>query len=130
MRQLSNHNLISDILKSNIKRGYFKMVLEPKNVNRSNRRRFSPEKKFEIVKEVLVGKVHVSEVCRKYNIDVRQYYSWQKKFLEGAYEAFKNSATGHKRKEQSKEVELERMKNVIAILAEENLTLKKNLGEL
>lgn len=29
-------------------------------------------KKFEIVKEVLVGKVHVSEVCRKYNIDTRQ----------------------------------------------------------
>lgn len=45
-----------------------------------------------------------------------------------AYEAFKNSAIGHKRKEQSKEVELDRMKNVITILAEENLTLKKILG--
>ena len=45
-----------------------------------------------------------------------------------AYEAFKNSAIGHKRKEQSKEVELDRMKNVITILAEENLTLKKNLS--
>jgi transposase-like protein len=57
------------------------MVLEPKNVNGSNRRHFSPEKKFEIVKEVLVGKVPVSEVCKKYNIDTRQYYTWQKKFF-------------------------------------------------
>jgi len=100
------------------------------NANEPQRRHFSPERKFEIVKEVLVGKVPVSEVCRKYSIDTRQYYYWQKKFLEGAYEAFKNSAIGHKRKEQSKEVELDRMKNVITILAEENLTLKKNLGEL
>ncbi len=37
------------------------MVLEPKNVNRSNRRRFSPEKKFEIVKEVLVVIVYATE---------------------------------------------------------------------
>jgi len=128
--QIFNHKLISGILLNNYEKGGdFKMELSL-NTNEPQRRHFSPEKKFEIVKEVLVGKVHVSEVCRKYNIDVRQYYSWQKKFLEGAYEAFKNSATGHKRKEQTKEVELERMKNVIAILAEENLTLKKNLGEL
>ena len=33
------------------------MVLEPKNVNESNRRHFSPEKKFEIVKEILIGLV-------------------------------------------------------------------------
>jgi len=39
------------------------------------------KKKFEIVKEVLVGKVPVSEVCRKYNIDTRQYYTWQKKLF-------------------------------------------------
>ena len=87
-------------------------------------------KKFEIVKEVLVGKVPVSEVCKKYNIDTRQYYTWQKKFLEGAYESFKNGINKRSRKEKLKEAEIDRMKNVIATLAEENLILKKNLGEL
>ena len=106
------------------------MVVEPKNVNGSNRRHFSPEKKFEIVKEVLVGKVPVSEVCKKYNIDTRQYYTWQKRFLEGAYESFKNGINKRSRKEKLKEAEIDRMKNVIATLAEENLILKKNLGEL
>jgi len=95
--------------------------------SRVERRHFSSDRKFEIVKEVLVGKVPVSEVCRKYSIDTRQYYSWQKRFLEGAYEAFRNGISKRGRKEQSKEAEIERMKNVITTLAEENLTLKKSL---
>lgn len=44
-----------------------------------------------------------------------------------AYESFKNGINKRSRKEKLKEAEIDRMKNVIATLAEENLILKKNL---
>jgi hypothetical protein len=47
-----------------------------------------------------------------------------------AYESFKNGINKRDKKEKLKEAEIERMKNVIATLAEENLILKKIFPEL
>lgn len=96
-----------------------------------NRRHFPPERKFEIVKEAIMGKSPISEVCKKYGIDTGQYYKWQQVFFNGAIEGLTNHK--QRRKESSKEerlnTEIRKLKDIIAEIASENLQLKKNLGE-
>jgi transposase-like protein len=48
------------------------------------RRRFSPEEKFNIVKQVLSKAKTVSEISEEYDIHPNQYYQWQKDFFNGA----------------------------------------------
>jgi len=40
------------------------------------RRHLPPERKFEMVKEVTMGKVPVSEVCKKHGVSTALYYRW------------------------------------------------------
>jgi len=93
------------------------------------RRHLSPEKKFEIVKEVLLGKDKVSEVCKRHGINTGQYYKWQQLFFNGALEGLRHKKNGRgSNKEERLIAENERLKGVIADLATENLQLKKSLG--
>lgn len=98
--------------------------------DKDNRRHIPPEKKYEIVKEVIMGKSPVSEVCKKHGINTSQYYKWQQAFFNGAIEGLRHKKNG---RESSKEEKLlsenQRLKGVIAELASENLQLKKSLGE-
>ena len=100
-------------------------------MGKKKRRRFKPEEKFKIVKEGVTKSLSVSEICEKYDIHPNQFYQWQKKFLEGALDGFRSSSKGRskaaaKREKARKEAEMQRMKNVIADLAAENIALKKN----
>lgn len=98
--------------------------------NNDNRRHFQPEKKYEIVKEVLMGKSPVSEVCKKYGINTGQYYKWQQAFLNGAIEGLRHKKNGRETAKEEKLIaENQRLRGVIADLASENLQLKKSLGE-
>lgn len=97
----------------------------------SDRMHLVPEKKYEIVKEGIMGDSPVSEVCKKYGINTSQYYKWQQSFFNGALEGLKHKKNGREntKKEEKYKMELQRLKEVIAELAAENLALKKNLGE-
>jgi len=100
------------------------------NNGNESRRHLSAEKKFEIVKEVIIGKLPVSEVCKKHGVATGQYYKWQQLFLGGALEGLRHKKNGREAsKEQRLKAENEKLKGVIAELATENLQLKKNLGE-
>jgi len=52
------------------------------------RRRFEPAEKVKIIREHLVDKRPLSEVCEQYGIAPTQFYQWQKQFFEHGTAAF------------------------------------------
>lgn len=97
------------------------------------RRKFTPDQKFKIIKEQMTTRTSVSDICKKYNISAGNFYKWQEKFLNGALENFKKSDDGPTRAELRKIDELEKknlkMQSVITEIIQENIELKKSLGE-
>jgi transposase-like protein len=96
------------------------------------RRHFSPDQKFKIIKEQMTSKSSVSEICKKYDISPTAFYKWQEKFLKSALDGFKKSDDGPTKAEVRKIEELEkkntRMQSVITEIVQENIELKKSLG--
>ncbi len=100
-------------------------------MNKKKRRRFKPEEKFKIVKEGISKARSVSEICDEYDVHPNQFYKWQKEFFESALEGFQNGSHGRTnaaetRQKKRQEKEIQRMKEVVAELAAENIELKKN----
>ena len=100
------------------------------------RRHFSPEQKVAILREHLLDKTAVSEVCDRHHIAVSLFYLWQKEFFENGHRAFQANGRHDKRAEDARqqkiaalEAKLQRKDGVIAELMEEHVQLKKNLGE-
>jgi transposase len=52
------------------------------------RRHFSPEQKVALLRQHLVEKVPLSEVCEKNGIAVNLFYLWQKTFFDNGTAAF------------------------------------------
>ncbi len=109
------------------------------NDNKSNeanqRRQFNPEQKIKILRQHLLEKTAISEVCEKHRITPTQFYQWQKTFFENGAAAFAK-ATGPRATSQSEqritklEEKLQRKDEVLAELMGEHIALKKSLGEL
>ena len=99
-------------------------------MSKKKRRRFKPEEKFKIVKEVVSKTRTVTEICDEYRIHPNQFYKWQKEFFESALEGCRESSHGRtqaaeNREKERQENQIRRMKDVIAELAAENIDLKK-----
>jgi transposase-like protein len=81
----------------------------------------------------MTTKTSVTEICKKYDISAGNFYKWQEKFLKGALENFKKSDEGPTKAELRKIEELEkkktRMQSVITEIVQENIELKKSLGD-
>lgn len=99
-------------------------------------KRFTPEQKYQVVKELVTSKgaVTVSQICEKYGIYASQFYQWQDQFFKGALERFKNpphqkKAQAEVRKVERLEAELKKKEHIISEIMAENLELKKNLSE-
>ena len=101
--------------------------------NSEERRVFTAEFKFKVVKEVLTTDQSISEVCKKYGIGTNIYYRWQDQFFSGAKESLKNPKEGATKAELRKieklEAENNRMKSVIAEVIAENIDFKKKFME-
>lgn len=97
------------------------------------RRKFTPDQKFKIIKEQMTTRTSVSDICKKYDISAGNFYKWQEKFLKSALEGFKKTDDGPTKAELRKIEELEkknaRMQSVITEIVQENIELKKSLGE-
>jgi transposase-like protein len=99
--------------------------------NQSNRKRFSSEEKFKIVKEHLTTKTPISEICRKYAVTPTSFYVWQEQFFAAALSGFdrkrgpKESPNKNDRRVEELEAENLRMQSVIAEIAAENVAFKK-----
>jgi transposase-like protein len=99
------------------------------------RRNFSPEQKGNILREHLIERVPVSDVCDKHQIQPTLFYQWQKTFFEKGSAAFgaecsPSRVVGHQeRKLLALESKLAMRSEALAELMEEHVRLKKSLGE-
>lgn len=97
------------------------------------RRQFSPEQKIKILRQHLLDKVPISEVCEKHQITPTQFYQWQKTFFENGAAAFARPNTRAAQREEQRlaqlEAKLQRKDEVIAEIMAEHIVLKKSLGE-
>jgi len=110
------------------------MSNDHKHDESSQRRQFSPEQKIKILRQHLLDKVPISEVCEKHQITPTQFYQWQKTFFENGTAAFAKTG-GSRAVSQAEqritqlEDKLQRKDEVIAEIMAEHILLKKELGE-
>ena len=99
------------------------------------RRRFTGQQKVAILREHLIDKTPVSEVCDKHGLNPTGFYRWQKEFFENGAAAFETRRAGGDAKTRRLEERLEKLQaklgrkdEVIAELLEDHIRLKKSLG--
>jgi len=99
------------------------------------RRHRSPTEKVRQLKRHLIDRVPISTICDELSIQPTQFYQWQKQFFENGEAAFKSTRTEHqaaeRRQQQITKLEdkLRKKDEIIALVTEEHLQLKKELGE-
>lgn len=104
----------------------------------SKRTFLTPEQKVAIVREHLLEKVPVSDLCDKHRISAVNFYNWQRQLFENGASCFerkKNSANQRRqeavadRKVEQLEAKIQSKNEVIAELLQEHVQLKKAHGE-
>jgi transposase len=95
----------------------------------TTRRRWTAEEKLEILTEGRQAGHTVSEVCRRHQLALGQFYDWERRARDGALEALRNSRAGRRKSDRTSqlEAELQRYQAVVAELSAENLQLKRGL---
>lgn len=101
------------------------------------RKRYSPEQKVIILRELLENNTPISQLAEKYQVHPNDIYNWKKKLFEGAKDLFGSRAGNTKQvsEEQKKISKLEgKLKDrdeAIVMLLKENIEIKKSIdGEL
>ncbi|MBU1674107.1 transposase [Patescibacteria group bacterium] len=97
----------------------------------NKRRTFTPEQKVRILKEHLIDRKPVSDICDAFGLQPVQFYQWQKQFFEQGHSAFARTDKDTSHKTISKlEQKLSQKNEVLAELMGEHVALKKKLGEI
>ena len=100
--------------------------------NNRKRKQYQAAEKVSIIREHLIDKKSVSDLCDEYGIAPSVYYRWQKQFFEGGEKAFdttKETAVNRLQQEvQQLEEKLARKDEVLGEVMEEYVTLKKSGG--
>ena len=98
------------------------------------RRQFQAVDKVNIIRQHLLEKKPISDLCDEYNLKPTQFYQWQKMFFENGVAAFETQKTAdHKHRQQKLsqlEAKLAHKDQVIAEIMEEHIKLKKRDGLL
>ncbi len=96
------------------------------------RTRFSPQEKVRILREHLEKNITVPDICEKYRIHPNQFYKWKKELFEKAEALFIGKTSVRKEGEKIDKLEraLKDRNEVIAELLQENIKLKKSVGEI
>ncbi len=101
------------------------------------RRNFTGSQKLAILREHLIDKVPISEVCDKHGLQPTVFYQWQKKLFEDGAAVFDNARGGNGRQQAAEsrridalETKLRQKNDVLAELMAEHVALKKSLGEI
>ncbi len=98
------------------------------------RRHFSGGQKLAILRQHLIEKVPLSEVCQKHDIPPTLFYQWQKKLFEEGAGVFESKAASARQQEAevqkvaAVEAKLQQKNEVLAELMGEHIALKKKLG--
>lgn len=100
--------------------------------NNRKRKQFQASEKVSIIRQHLIEKVSVADLCDKYGMAPSIYYRWQKQFFEGGEKAFATTtetAVNRLQQEvQQLEEKLARKDEVLGEVMEEYVTLKKSAG--
>lgn len=100
------------------------------------RRHHSAEQKVAILREHLIDRVPISDVCEKHQLQPSVFYYWQKQFFENGTAAFTAPKASSSREQQQAariehlEARIARKDTVIAELSEELVLAKKEAGDL
>jgi transposase-like protein len=114
-----------------LKHGACLMEGEPMPVDR---RHFTGAQKLAILREHLLDKTPISDVCQKHDIQPTLFYLWQKKLFEDGAAVFDSKAANARQlnadaqKVQALQAKLQQKNEVLAELMGEHLDLKKSLG--
>ena len=92
------------------------------------RRTWSAAEKLRIVLAGMEPDVEVSDLCRREGLNPVQFYAWRKQLPGSATRVFEDERGRPGARDQRREAENQRLKNVIAEIAAENLELKKGLS--
>lgn len=107
-------------------------------MSKKRRRQLADHEKVAILKQHLVEKIPISDLCDQHQLYPNQIYDWLKKFFEFGHAAFKEARNGKERKNVTEanarkveqlEAKLTRKNEVLAELMEAHCELKKSLGE-
>jgi len=94
-----------------------------------SRRRWTAQEKLAIVSEGRKDGATVSEVCRRHSIAPTLFYEWERKAREGSVSNLKVRPRMKRKPEptvQELQLEVQRLKGIIAEIAAENVEIKKN----
>lgn len=95
------------------------------------RRHLSADEKLKIIDEARAPGVTVAAVLRRHQVDAATFYKWERDARSAAREALngRRRKKGDRRDDEIERLktELTRKRELIAEIAEENLTLKKGL---
>lgn len=96
-------------------------------------RRYSSQKKVEILLESFQQETTVTDICKKYNIHPNSYYQWKKELFENAESLFidkriKNNSKKETEKIKKLEEKLDYKDKLISEIVEENMRYKKKLN--
>ena len=99
-----------------------------------SRRKFTAEQKAAILREHLIEKVSVADLCDKHGLQPTQFYRWQKEMMENLVALFEGrdrSSNVRAREEQIAVLreKLARKDAIIAEIMEDFVAVKKTLGE-
>jgi len=101
------------------------------------RRSFTGAEKIAILREHLVERVPISEVCEKHGVKPTLFYYWQKKLFENGAAVFEQprgkpdrQQAAEARRIEALQAKLQQKNEVLAELMSEHVALKKSLGEL
>jgi len=96
------------------------------------RRRFTPEQKSAILREHLLDKVAVADLCDKHDIKPTVFYSWQRTMFENLGSLFKRKGDSRsaalERKNEALRKKIASKDEVIAEIMEDYVAVKKTLG--
>ena len=100
------------------------------DVRRKTRRKFTAEEKIRVVLEGMKREITVSELCRREGVPSAVYYSWLKDFMEAGKGSMREDSLRDATTAEVQQLtgEHDRLKQLVADLSLQNLTLKKSLG--
>jgi transposase len=103
----------------------------------SKRKNLTPDQKLAAVRERLMDKVPISEICEKYNCAPSNFYKWQSSVLNDTAEVLEKKKNANLESRQLNNAmvlisklqkRLEEKNAAIAELVDDNIRLKKNLN--
>ena len=98
------------------------------------RKQYSAQEKVRILRDHLIERAAVSDVCERHGLNPTVFYRWQKEFFENGAAAFERRSDAAQRKQAARierlQCKLAAKDEVIAEIMASHVQLKKELGEL